>query len=192
MFKKYVTESLTRIERVLSIMAQTQAQLDASIAAVDAAVTQLGADQTTAIAALLAKIATLPTGTTGTTGTPIDFTPEVTQLQAIATKLGGLDASAIAANPALVTAGASAIIATPAALTITGGAGATGSFLVVEAANTAATFTAVSSAASIATVAPANTAGSFTVTEVSAGSATITVSDNATPPNTATVAVTAS
>jgi len=190
MFKKYVTESLARIEGILTIMAQTQAQLDAAIASVQAAVTQLGADQTTAIAALLAKIATLPTGAGGS----VDFTPEVTSLQTIATKLTSLDAAAVAANPPATGTGTGtgAIVANPAALTITGGASATGTFSVTEAANPSATFTAVSSAPNIVTVTPANTAGSFTVTEVSAGSATINVSDNATPPNTATVAVTAS
>jgi hypothetical protein len=197
MFKKYVTESLARIEGILLTMAtaqiNNQAALDAAIAAVQAAVTQLGADQTTAIAALLAKIATLPTGAGGTT----DFTPEVTSLQTIAAKLTSLDASAVAANPAGTTGtgtgtGTGAIVANPATLTIAGGAGATGTFSVTEAANPSATFTAVSSAPNIATVTPANTAGSFTVTVVAKGTATINVSDNATPPNTATVAVTAS
>jgi hypothetical protein len=204
MFKKLVVErlftlesQLTRIEGILSIMAtaqiNNQAQLDAAIAAVQASVTQLGADQTTAIAALLAKIATLPTGAGGS----VDFTPEVTSLQAIATKLTSLDAAAAAANPPGTPTtgkgtGTGAIVANPAALTITGGASATATFSVTNAANPTATFTVVSSAPNIVTVAPANTAGSFTVTEASAGSATINVSDNATPPNTATVAVTAS
>lgn len=203
MFKKLIVEKLyalesqlARIEGILLTMAtaqiNNQAQLDAAIAAVDASVTQVGADQATAVAALLAKIAQIPAGTTGTGGTPIDFTPEVTALQKIADKLTSIDAASLATNTPGTGTGTSAIVANPATLTIAGGAGATGTFSVSEAANPTATFTAVSSAPNIVTVAPANTAGSFTVTEVSAGSATINVSDNATPPNTATVAVTAS
>lgn len=161
-------------------MADNQSQLDTAIQAVSAEVTKLGNDLTAAITALEAKISSA--------NSPVDFTPEVTSLQNVATTLTSLDASANEANPPA----AAAIIANPANLTITGGANATGTFSVSEAANAAATFTAVSSDTTIANVSPGSAAGSFVVTEVAAGTATITVSDNAATPNTATVAVTLS
>jgi hypothetical protein len=77
-------------------MSDTQAQLDAAIAAVVTITTQLGTDLNATITALLAKIAALQ----GQPPPPtIDFTPEVTQLQEIAATLTTLDQTATAANP---------------------------------------------------------------------------------------------
>lgn len=78
-------------------MSATQTDLDNAIAAVLTVVTQLGTDLNAAIVALQAKIAALQSGTTPPPPA-VDFTPEVTQLQAIATSLTTLDSTATAAN----------------------------------------------------------------------------------------------
>ena len=79
-------------------MSDTQTDLDNAIAAVLTVVTQLGTDLNATITALLAKIAALQSGTPPVPPA-IDFTPEVTQLQAIAASLTTLDSTATAANP---------------------------------------------------------------------------------------------
>lgn len=79
-------------------MTDSQQDLDTAIAAVLTVVTQLGTDLTATITALQAKIAALQAGTTPPPA-PVDFTPEVTQLQSIAASLTTLDSTATAANP---------------------------------------------------------------------------------------------
>jgi len=63
--------------------------LDSSLTTVETDLAALGTELTTAIADLEAKAA----------GTPIDFTPEVTRLQAVAATLTSLTASATSADP---------------------------------------------------------------------------------------------
>ncbi len=79
------------------------------------------------------------------------------------------------------------IVVAPASLVITGGANSKATISVPQ-----ASFTATSSNPEVVTVYPGNMPGSFVVNEVAQGYATITIKDNATPPNTATVRVTAS
>ena len=196
-----IQSKLTRIEGAVTIMANTQADLDAAITQVQAAVTQLGTDLNNAITSLQGKI------TSGVGGgvNPADFSAEVASLTAIANSLSALDATAVAANSGTtgttgttaapgtpVAAGASKIIATPASVNLTGTAGSTANFAVLNAANPSASFNAVSSNTQVATVAPGTAAGQFVVTRVAAGAATIKVSDTATPPNAVSVSVTAS
>lgn len=202
MFQKGITQDqylalydkLTAIERTLNIMAASQADLDAGIAAVQAAVTQLGTDLTAAITALQAKIGNGASGTA-------DFTSEVASLTAIANTLSGLDATAVAAsagspqnpnpNPNQNPPGNSAIVSTPASVVITGGVGSKATITVANSANPSATFTVTSNNANV-TVAPGSVPSSFVVTEAVVGSAVLTIKDNSTPANTQTVNVTAS
>lgn len=75
-------------QRILNPMAMTQTDLDNAIANVNTAVQKLGTDLQTAITALQAKAA----------GSGIDFTPEVSQLNSIATAAQGFDATAAGAE----------------------------------------------------------------------------------------------
>jgi hypothetical protein len=72
-----------------------------------------------------------------------------------------------------------------------GRVGATANVTAMETANPSASFTATSANVSVATVIPGAAPGSFVITEVAPGTTTVTISDNATPPNTANVSVTA-
>lgn len=72
-------------------MSATQADLDNAITAVQTAVNDLGTQLTQAIADLEAKIAG--------SGSTIDFSPEVTSLQNIATGLANLSTQVKAADP---------------------------------------------------------------------------------------------
>lgn len=73
-------------------MPEDQSSLDAAINAVQQFVAQLGTDLASAVTSLKNKLAGV------TTTPPVDFTPEVTQLNAIGTTLQGLDAQAVAAG----------------------------------------------------------------------------------------------
>ena len=75
-------------QRILNQMAMTQTDLDNAIANVNTAVQKLGADLQAAITALTAKAS----------ASGIDFTPEVNQLNAIATAAQGFDATAVSAS----------------------------------------------------------------------------------------------
>lgn len=76
-------------KRIIDTIMQNQNQLDTAIGNVNTAVQKLGTDLQTAIAALTAKAA----------GSGIDFTPEINQLNSIATAAENFDASVNAANP---------------------------------------------------------------------------------------------
>jgi hypothetical protein len=161
-------DKLTRIERKIDIMATTQVQLDAAIAAVGNAVTQLGTDLTAAITALQAKIGAGGSGAA-------DFTTEVASLTQIANTLKGIDATAIAASGATGKP-ASPISAVPANVNLNAAAPAI-TVTLTESNGAPNTFNAVVADTTIATVSPASSTSAFTVNRVAAGTTTLTVTD---------------
>ena len=148
------------LEKEQHHMAKTIADLDAGIAALGTILTKFGLDFTAAIAALQAKAAN-----------GLDFTPEVTTLNNLATTLTNLDTTAVAQNPTPVvltaapTSVALSTIGQTATVNITGGTSAT-------------KLVAVSSAPTVATVVPGSGAGNFTVTAVGPGTAALTFTDS--------------
>jgi hypothetical protein len=88
---RFCTEVIEHLKEIRKKMAENQSELDAAIAAVTTAANQLGEDLSVAITALETKIASA-----GATG--VDFSPEVSSLNGIATELESFDAQAVAAN----------------------------------------------------------------------------------------------
>jgi hypothetical protein len=173
---------LIRIEGTLQAMTETEAQHIAGIAAVQSIVMTIAEK----IASLDARMAALEAKIGASVQTTTEISPYVDALQNIAQTLKG------ASNPvhALSVKG-SAIKIIPSVVNITGGPNSKASITVSDIANPSAIFSAVSSNAGIVTVSPNLATGSFLLTEVREGSAAITIKDNANPPNTASVNVTA-
>lgn len=163
---------LTRIEGNTLL---TMSKIDDGIALISAESAKLGTDLAAEITALEAVIASNG-----------DTAPRLAALKAIADQLTSSDAAAVAATPAA----ASPLTVDQTSVSLTS-VGASATITVSQPANASATFTATSSDAAIVTVVPGSAPGAFVVTEVAAGVATIKINDNATPPNSATVAVTA-
>ena len=81
---------LFQIYRTETLMADTQQDLDTALTNIEGQITTLGTDLQKTISDLEAKITALGTG--------VDFTPEVSRLQAIGTALTQFDAEATTAD----------------------------------------------------------------------------------------------